>query len=181
MVSTSDKVARIWDSDTGAAVAECVGHQGRIHSARFSSGGRLVVTASDDKSARIWEVQSGKAIFVLKGHTGSVLDAVFSPDATVIATSARDDTIRLWSATTGEPVRMFKGAGAITFSRDGRLLAVSAAGRVRLWDVRTGDLHKEIGQPSASQFGTTTVLERDWQRAITFHERAATLWADGHG
>ena len=32
------------------------GHQGRVHSAVFSSDGSHIVTASDDNTARIWDV-----------------------------------------------------------------------------------------------------------------------------
>jgi WD40 repeat protein len=46
--------ARVWDSSTGKALSDLVGHGGGFLRTTFSQKGRLLATASDDGTARIW-------------------------------------------------------------------------------------------------------------------------------
>jgi WD40 repeat protein len=90
-----DKTARIWDAETGEAIALLQGHVGALQSAAFSPDGRRVVTASWDKTARIWTTEAGSMIAVLQGHKKKVTSAAFSPDARRVVTASQD-TARIW-------------------------------------------------------------------------------------
>ena len=92
----ADDTARVWDVETGKAIAILNGHAGSVYNAAFSPDGRRVVTASDDKTARVWNVDTGKTRAVLAGHTGPVWSAGFSPEGERIVTASGDTTARIW-------------------------------------------------------------------------------------
>ena len=51
-----DKLAIIWDANTGTMIGEPLkGHSGRISSISFSPDGTRLVTGSSDKTAIIWD------------------------------------------------------------------------------------------------------------------------------
>ena len=51
-------MARLWDAETGDAVATLKGHEGIVWKAVFSSDSKRVVTASMDRTARVWIVET---------------------------------------------------------------------------------------------------------------------------
>jgi WD40 repeat protein len=139
VTSSDDKSARIWDSDTGKAVAVLRGHTDSLAQAAFSPDGRRVVTASNDKTARIWNAETGEMILVLEGHDDAVVYAAFLPDGLrVITVSGR--TLRLWDAASGKVIRDFEirllDGGAM--SSDGRLFFSVSNLRPGIWDLESG-------------------------------------------
>ena len=56
MTASADNTARVWDADSGRALAILTGHQGEVLVATFSPDGKRAVTASDDSSARVYIV-----------------------------------------------------------------------------------------------------------------------------
>ena len=56
VTASYDKTARIWDAESGAAIAVLKGHTDAVLAAAFSGDGKRVVTASSDNTVRIWDV-----------------------------------------------------------------------------------------------------------------------------
>src|SRR5688572_382709 len=87
---------------------------------------------------------------------------VFSPDGKLLATGTfRSNTIKLWETATNRKLRDLSSSGqtapglapSIAFSRDGRLIAASAADNtVKVWDINSG---REV-QTLAGPQGTIT-------------------------
>jgi len=111
--------------------------------AAFSPDSRYVAELSgaehgNGPNIHIFELSSGKQISAFESlRTWAV---AFSPDNRTFA-SGHWDAIKLWDTKTGKRLGVLHGVGryavGLTFSRDGRLLAVGTdAGGLQIWDVR---------------------------------------------
>ena len=85
------------------------------------------------------------ATFFRRG--GFVASVIFSPDGRLLAawrSSYTDRMIEVWDVSRGESIAtlFFGGRGPVSFSPNGRLLALEASDRtIELWDVSSGKLH----------------------------------------
>ncbi|MCY2966299.1 MAG: protein kinase [Planctomycetota bacterium] len=119
LTAGEDRVAILWNAETGTVLRKFRGHRGGVRSARFSADGKRILTASSDKTARVWEVDTGLELFELTdGHAYALTSAVFSPDGRYIATGSDDTTVCIWNAETGKlvPTAILKGHTAAVTS-----------------------------------------------------------------
>jgi dipeptidyl aminopeptidase/acylaminoacyl peptidase len=130
-----------------------------VTSVAYSPDGTSIATASWDGSARIWDAKTGKEILRLgfddkrlqPGEPGAnTFDHIaFSRDNEFVVTMKRDSTDRwvavAWNRRTGEQVRTFPAEGAsMAISPDGRLIACGGYQDIRLYELATGKLVREI-------------------------------------
>ena len=131
----SDGFGIIWDPATGkklltippsnkeglsgdAYIPEAIGD------AAYSPDGKHLALAGEQGSTRILDAASKKELLDLRGHTGAVGIVTFSPDGKLVATASFDRTVRLWDSTTGVNLLTLPLFGGISFSPDGKRLAV---------------------------------------------------------
>lgn len=151
----------IWDVATGKVRHALPGHR-LPRAVQFSPDGHRLAVGGSDRVIRLWDPATGRKLSELRGHGGEIYGLAFSPDGTMLASAASgsrpntkeeaatDATVRLWDLKTGK-ARSLPGpedfARAVTFSPDGKTLAVAGSGtRLYLIDVATGKLnHSHVG------------------------------------
>ncbi len=103
-----DAKAHLWSLD-GTLVAELIGHQNRVDSARFSPDGQWIMTTSRDGAIAIWRRPrrghdlAPKPYLMLDPDLQRVTDATFDPGGTMIAAAYWDKAAVLWRLWNPEP------------------------------------------------------------------------------
>ena len=134
-----DTQAVVLDIAKSAEVARLGPHRG-LNQCPISPDGRWVATATwKGKDVKVWEVATGRLAWQLPCDSAFVR---FSPDGRWLAVAKFPGLeCRLWHVGSWHPgptIQVSKGFLTMAFSRDGRLLAIDDAGRVRLVDTDTG-------------------------------------------
>ena len=157
-----DRIARLWNL-SGQQLAEFKGkgHHTGVYNVVFSPDGQQLITQGDDHIARLWNL-SGEQLTEFKGHKGGIGSVSFSPDGQQIATGGdQDGTVKLWDLS-GKPLAQFKVARSrdwnnnirpvwdISFSPDGKLLAIAVDNEVKLLNLSGKQLAKFQGGSQVS-------------------------------
>lgn len=149
IVSASrDKTVRMWDANTGENIKTLSGHKDIIVTVAYSPDGNTIISGGWDGMLHRWDAQTGQPLKTFKlhtgvlhfprGHAGAITHTTYSPDGETIVTAGGDGTMQWWDAHTGENQKTFteyvSGSRTITYSPDGKKIAVTAGGEVNLWN-----------------------------------------------
>lgn len=125
---------------------------------------RLLASSSDDGKIAIWEIPEDYSFFdytdingdvkpitpvkKLSGHLRKVGHVKFHPLAdNILVSSSNDYTVKVWNIETGKPILSLQHKDLVTsfsFSYDGNKLATTCRDKkIRVWDLRTGELLQE--------------------------------------
>jgi WD40 repeat protein len=134
------------------------GHRGTVTALAFFPDGRHLLSAGRDNTLRVWSTITGterRCLRVRAGCNGVRAAALTPAGERVVFTGS--DGMWLCDARTGKELRFFppgrtwEPEGVALSPDGGRALAVTTAGEVLLWDLRTGrHLHRcrpHPGQP----------------------------------
>jgi WD40 repeat protein len=147
--ASEDRTVRLWDPESGAAVAVLKGHGNEVDWVCFSPESKMLASCGDDTTIRIWDLQSKECLTSLPDpeHQGVVV-CEFSPDGQTLASADAGGKIVLWDVKTWKQRKIIAAHGdrieCLSFSADGkRLASCSRNGEVKIWE--TGGL-KAQGQ-----------------------------------
>lgn len=153
----------LYDARDGAMVRQLPGTGKFVLSPTFDRATRRLAGGGSVGSdvVRIWDVSSGEVLASMEGHSAVILDISWSPDDRLLASGSMDESAILWDATTGVVLQRLEHGAVVervVWSNDGSTVATAGYGRwaevdqtnraltaVRLWDVDTGGLLREIG------------------------------------
>lgn len=143
---------RLWNTATGAARGVFSYPGELIEAVAFSPDGKLLA-AGGVKFIRFYTTSPLKLVRTVAAHEKIVTTIQFTRDGRFLVSGSHDRTAKLWNVATGEPVRAFTGSAedidAVAISNDGLTLATGGgmqtiAAELRLWDLRTGTLKREL-------------------------------------
>jgi WD40 repeat protein len=152
-----DKQVRVWDLQTRSEISSFA-VEGYLKDADVSADGRLLTVvftnAGEKKSvAHVWDLEQGEQLCELVQNFDWTNCVRISADGKRLVTSGIPAYGVLWDVSTGKKLaRLDLGETPHTesaaFSGDGRLLALGAVGRVRLFDAASGDNLGEVRVPN---------------------------------
>jgi len=174
--------ATLWDVETRSLVwGPFTVAQGAVVGVSISADGTMLATAGP-RGVDLWDLATGDALATIAVGTPAG-DVAFSPAGSTLAfVHESGGTAEVWDAAERSriaklPVDSEFSYYAIAFSPDGRALATGALDDplVRVWDVRSKKLIRELDQ------GSATALTLDFSTdgrvlAVSGFEPVASLW-----
>jgi WD40 repeat protein len=124
----------------GVVVAEHDGHASTVAGLAFSGDGTRIA-ASHYGGVTVWPADRGDAIGERLEWHGSHLAVAWSPDSAFIATAMQEKELHAWRMPHGKSLRMSGYPAKIrslSWTPDGRYLAVGGADSVTAWDFGDG-------------------------------------------
>jgi len=117
----------------------------------FSPDRKLLALRWGDTSIQLWDVTTGSQLYILDGgYELAVTALAFSPQLSdggsaniLLAASGTGGPVKLWDAQTGTLVKTLdesNAASTLSFSPDGKLLALGINNGVRLWRIADSTL-----------------------------------------
>jgi WD40 repeat protein/serine/threonine protein kinase len=144
IVTTDDKNAQVWDARSRQLLFT-LPHDDTVYHAVYSVEGTRLITASGDGTVKIWDATDGTLLRSLM-HDGLKLRyaaLAVSPDGKRLAAMDMTGTCtNVWDAATGASLAELHNNSAselpsLGFSSDGRWLATSGGGDVRVFETTT--------------------------------------------
>ena len=165
-----------WDLEQRLPSRNLAAHERWIRKVVASPDGKRIASVADDMFCKIWDAESGDLLHTLVDHKlmtphhfPSMLYAVaFSADGQLLATGDRVGHVAIWDVTSGKKLAELEapvmytwdpkqrrhsigGIRSISFSRDGRLVAVGGIGTIGNIDHLDGPSRVEIFDWQAGQ------------------------------
>lgn len=126
-------------------------HSRLITSLCMQPQGDFLASGSADQNVCIWQTQDGSLTHRIEKLAGYIQCLSASMDGKFLASGSSDRSVSIWNFKNSDRLHTFGGhAGEISslaFSSDSRLLASGDANQVRIWEVQSGKLSKQIPIP----------------------------------
>lgn len=136
----ADGTLRLWKEEPADPKVVAL-DAGQLQCCAFAPDGKSIAVGASDGTARIVELPSTREVMQMKASRFPVRVIAFSPDGGELA-GASAWNVLLWDAHSGHKLASHEGvggAGGLTFSDDGRLLAIpTAGGQLQILERSTG-------------------------------------------
>jgi len=149
---SKDRSILLWDARRGGKpIRGYFGHDGFVSSVTFSPDCKRLVSGGSDGTIRFWDLETARQIKTLRGHANVVQPVRFSPNGKRLVSSSWNWRVRTWDASGDDrPLTrtVYNPNSAVSYSPDGRRLAATGDGVIRVWDPSTGSEIGTLSDPS---------------------------------
>ncbi|KAI9303461.1 WD40-repeat-containing domain protein [Cunninghamella echinulata] len=173
---SQDKLAKIWNVDTGELIGTCKGHKRGVWCVRFSNVEKVLATSSGDKTIKIWSLKDFTCLKTFEGHTNSVLRVDFLTAGLQLVSAASDGLVKVWTIKTNECVGTLDNhtekVWALAIKKDEKLIASAGADSViNFWeDITLEEQENELREKEKfiiqEQELQTFIRKKDYLNAI---------------
>ncbi len=152
-----------WDTRRGELIDGLLGHAGAVNALAYRVNGLELASGSSDTTVKLWDTKTGRQLRSL-GHPEPIYSIAISTNGKALASAGEDTRIYIWDITgSGALVKTLSdGDGFINtlaYLPNGRLVAGSDDGSIRIWDVESGRVLKVIA-PAPNVLGGYHPSER---------------------
>lgn len=154
----------------------------------LSADGQWLAWPLRDGTIKVWNTESREDEYSLRGHPPYIAGITFTRDKKQLITVGQDSTIRVWGfsrPTDYRTICRLRANGGLSFSRDGRRIAIALAGsgshlgeenQVRIYDV---DSSRELRQLNG--LGSIAWGPNDRWLATHRNDGSISLWDPDSG
>jgi WD40 repeat protein/serine/threonine protein kinase len=157
VITTDDRNAQVWDAQTYQLLFT-LNHGDVVYQAVYSADGAKLVTGCADGAVRVWDPATGVLVRELRREKlkPSYYVIALSPDGKLVAGvdpgGIDPGLAHVWEIDTGRPIAELQDATpssfpSLSFSSDGRWLAMGTGNDVQVFDTRTWALAHKISGP----------------------------------
>jgi len=176
----ADQLIRFWRLESKVPLADEYQVAGRAAKGlAFSPDGQLLAAGDDAGNIELWRLGEGQPPVVLSGHRQQVWALAFSPDGRHLLSGDRSGQVRIWDTGTRALEATIdidpSAVWSIAASPDGTQFMTASESGLRLWDLQTRALKKEILHGAAPI--TRAAWSSDGKRlAIASTDARVRLW-----
>lgn len=165
LMTSGDGFVRLWNAESGESVAHSLTHDGGIRAAVLAPSGKRVYTAGWDATVRAWNAASDKGYYRILRHEGVVEKMAITPNGRYVLCGSSDHRIQLWDEEEGSLTAILRLPGEaheMAMSADGRIVAASQGGQVRVWDAQPAAFGKRTWEDAAQDGDVFEIVDLDF-------------------
>ena len=149
VVALGERLVHMWDMRNSTTTRTLCRHVGYIAATVFSPNDDTLVTASEDRTVRLWRIPSIKNA-TGAGTSHNITTSIrFSQDGAKLATGTVYGITYLWNTQARNLVTTLQephsSINSLSFSPDGTSIAIGSSYLLKILDIATGKVKREIG------------------------------------
>jgi WD40 repeat protein/tRNA A-37 threonylcarbamoyl transferase component Bud32 len=125
-------------------------HSSTVLSVAISPNSQILASGSgvNDMTIKIWDLTTAKLLRTLPGHSSGIMLIAFCPEEQTLVSVSSDKTIKIWNLGRSRLLRTFidpddsSSLWSAAVSPDGETLAMGYSGKIKLWNLYTGEIYR---------------------------------------
>jgi WD40 repeat protein len=106
--ASDDRTLKVWDLDTGRALATLDAHAA-VRACAVTPDGRRVVSGAHDCTLKVWDLDTGRVLATLGGHTHGLRACAVTPDGRHVVSASVDRTLKVWDLASARCLHTHRG------------------------------------------------------------------------